>query len=231
MASNALDEALADTVRTVTTRPSGTDAAQTVNDLVPETSGALTESISELSRRVDGLREVAVGQTETVGANTQAILQNTVVQSSGGARDAIRTAGQVASGILQNALPLAPLVSAVGRLFRGREPEPPPALTTYIAPSPIHLEAANGELSYAGLRPVSSGQLGRARSIAPAYDNSSFNVSSQAPLPQTVTAPQITVQVQAMDSRSFLDHSHDIARAVREAMLNTHPINDVINDL
>ena len=44
-------------------------------------------------------------------------------------------------------------------------------------------------------------------------------------------APQITVQVQAMDSRSFLDHSHDIAQAVREAMLNMHALNDVINDL
>ena len=30
---------------------------------------------------------------------------------------------------------------------------------------------------------------------------------------------QITVQVQAMDSQSFLDHSNDIAVAVRQAML------------
>ncbi len=43
--------------------------------------------------------------------------------------------------------------------------------------------------------------------------------------------PQITIQVQAMDSRSFLDHSHDIAQAVREAMLNLHALNDVVNDL
>jgi hypothetical protein len=47
----------------------------------------------------------------------------------------------------------------------------------------------------------------------------------------TSMAPQITVQVQAMDSRSFLDHSEDIARAVREAMLNSHGINDVITEL
>jgi hypothetical protein len=45
------------------------------------------------------------------------------------------------------------------------------------------------------------------------------------------TTPQITVQVQAMDSRSFLDHSEDIARAVRQAMLNSHGINDVITEL
>jgi hypothetical protein len=44
-------------------------------------------------------------------------------------------------------------------------------------------------------------------------------------------ATQITVQVQAMDSRSFLDHSEDIAQAVRQAMLNSHGINDVITEL
>ena len=44
-------------------------------------------------------------------------------------------------------------------------------------------------------------------------------------------APQVTIQVSAMDSRSFLDHSQDIAQAVRDAMLNMHSINDVISDI
>jgi hypothetical protein len=43
--------------------------------------------------------------------------------------------------------------------------------------------------------------------------------------------PAITVNVQAMDSKSFLDHSHDIARAVREAMLNSNSLNDVVSEL
>jgi len=34
-----------------------------------------------------------------------------------------------------------------------------------------------------------------------------------------------------MDSRSFMDHSSDIAQAVRDAMLNMHSINDVISNL
>jgi hypothetical protein len=45
------------------------------------------------------------------------------------------------------------------------------------------------------------------------------------------SAPQVTVQVQAMDSQSFMDRSQDIAQAVRSAMLNMHSINDVITDL
>ena len=34
-----------------------------------------------------------------------------------------------------------------------------------------------------------------------------------------------------MDSQSFMDRSNDIASAVREAMLNNHPINGVVTDL
>ena len=41
---------------------------------------------------------------------------------------------------------------------------------------------------------------------------------------------QITVQVQAMDSQSFLDHSADIAMAVRQAMLESSVLNDVIRE-
>ncbi len=44
-------------------------------------------------------------------------------------------------------------------------------------------------------------------------------------------APAVTVQVQAIDSRSFLDHSDEIARAVREAILNAHSLGDVVSEL
>ena len=45
------------------------------------------------------------------------------------------------------------------------------------------------------------------------------------------SATQITVQVQAMDSQSFLDHSDDIAMAVRQAMLESTTLNDVIREV
>lgn len=43
-------------------------------------------------------------------------------------------------------------------------------------------------------------------------------------------AAQITVNVQAMDSRSFLDHREDIAAAVRQALLESHSLSDVIGE-
>jgi hypothetical protein len=44
-------------------------------------------------------------------------------------------------------------------------------------------------------------------------------------------APQVTVQVQTIDSKSFLDHSGDIANAVRHALLNGNSLSDVISEL
>jgi hypothetical protein len=44
-------------------------------------------------------------------------------------------------------------------------------------------------------------------------------------------AQQVTIQVNAMDSQSFLDHSEDIAQAVKAAMLSSSSLNDVIADL
>jgi hypothetical protein len=34
-----------------------------------------------------------------------------------------------------------------------------------------------------------------------------------------------------MDSQSFMDHSYEIAQAVRSAMLNMNSLNDVVSDL
>jgi len=48
---------------------------------------------------------------------------------------------------------------------------------------------------------------------------------------QSVAKAQITVQVQTMDSQSFLDHSADIAQAVRQAMLESSVLNDVVREV
>jgi hypothetical protein len=45
------------------------------------------------------------------------------------------------------------------------------------------------------------------------------------------TSPQVTIQVSAMDSQSFLDHSDQIAAAVKQAILNSNSLNDVISEL
>lgn len=85
------------------------------------------------------------------------------------------------------------------------------AVTPYIQPLPINLQAGFSGSSAGGASGVDYGEGGLPRQTTAA--------SAQQ---------QITVQVQAMDSQSFLDRSNDIAAAVRKAMLETSTLNDVI---
>jgi hypothetical protein len=46
----------------------------------------------------------------------------------------------------------------------------------------------------------------------------------------TPAIPSVVVNVNAIDSRSFLDHSASIADAVREALLSSHSLNDILRE-
>lgn len=107
-----------------------------------------------------------------------------------------------------------PIASLFAKLFGGGKAEPPPALPAFAPNAPVQIEAAVAGAD-AGFTDVTYGADGLPKR-APAI-----------PVP----APAITVNVQAMDSRSFLDHSEEIARAVREAMLHTNSLNDVVGEL
>jgi hypothetical protein len=143
----------------------------------------------------------------------------------------------------------------------GKSPEAPPPLEKFELPPPIRVEAAldrtgdtylvdrgrgdeirrlpvlNPQRSEPAQRPMVDVPLealglstsdGWQAGVRGATINGSRRVTGELAAP---SAPQITVNVQAMDSRSFLDRREDIARAVREAMLQSHGVNDVVNDL
>jgi hypothetical protein len=98
---------------------------------------------------------------------------------------------------------LSPVISGLASLFSGGQNSPPP-VSIYTPPPAVAISGA--------LTPASSGGT-----------QTTSNTSS--------TTAHVTVNVNAMDSQSFLDRSTDIANAVREAMLNMHPINNVIANL
>ena len=141
-------------------------------------------------------------------------------------------------GLLGGGL-LGDLFSGIEGLFGGGQSQPP-APVQYVAPQSQDFELATGggqtgdavynQLGNPQVAPVTEPALSGLESLsAPSGQASSpattgSNSSSQS-------TPQVTVNVQAMDSQSFLDRSQDIAQAVRQAMLNMHSINDVINDL
>lgn len=127
------------------------------------------------------------------------------------------------SKVFTSGLGLVPLLSGLFGLFGGGGQDAPSPLVKYAMPDKIYFQGAD---LGANILSADYDQMGMPRAYAPA--------PAAAPSGSATTAgaaPQILVNVQAMDSRSFLDHSSEIAQAVRQAMLNLNSINDVVNDL
>jgi len=170
--------------------------------------------VKELSFQLEQLRGASLTQAEAVSENTAAVIENTAAQARGGGESRLATAGRTAASVLASGLGLSPLLRGLAGLLGGGRQESAPVLTPYVQPPSIRFE---GEIrrGQSGT-PVAAG--GREEAWGGALRGAGGPVN-------------ITVQVQAMDSRSFLDHSEEIARAVREAMLNSHALNDVVNEL
>lgn len=189
-------------------RRRGIPSPGTIASGVSGNGGDLTNSLSQAGREIAQLRSAFQQQADLITANTQAVQGNTSAQ---GSHSAASTVGHLASGLFGGALGfLSPVISGIASLF-GSGGSAPPVLPVYTPPAPISIGGI--------LHSNPAGPQSNAGSPAPAQNNTQ-NYS-----------PQITVQVNAMDSQSFMDRSNDIASAVREAMLNNHPINGVVTDL
>jgi hypothetical protein len=152
--------------------------------------------------------QVIDAQTQATAANTDALAQGSQGQGSSAGKDVSDALG-AASSFLGGGLSLSPLISLFSSLFGGGQSQPAP-LVPFSLPPALNLESTTSGQS------VDWGENGLPRSAGGSGTNQ---------------GQQITVQVQAMDSQSFLDHSDDIAQAVRQAMLNMNSINDVITSL
>jgi len=138
--------------------------------------------------------------------------------------DGAVTAGSVAKSVLESGLGIVPLVTGLFGLFSGRTEEAAPAIQKYAMPQAISFESADS-----GGRLVASDrdQTGASR----VYQQQGGSGDGSTAVGQTAGGSQITVNVQAMDAKSFMDHSSEIAQAVRGAMLNMSSINDVLGEL
>jgi len=195
----------------------GKTMLEAVKAAIPQLPSGLSEGILSVAQQVGMFRAIAQQQVETVAENTQALLLNTVAQQAGGAASTASSIAGTAARTLGGGLGLVSLVSSIVGLFRGDKQEAPAELPTYTAPESIHFEGAAPHTAGMPILPVDYGQDGLPRQFR----------GTAAP----VYAPAVTVQVQAMDSRSFLDHSDEIARAVREAILNAHALGSVVSEL
>jgi hypothetical protein len=124
--------------------------------------------------------------------------------------------------VIKSGFGVSPIISGLIDLFTGSD-QPAP-LFKYALPPSIAFQAAE---TRDGLSSADYDQAGVAR----AYAKTPLPRSPEGENGRGSTSQQITVNVSAMDARSFLDRSGDIALAVREAMLNLNSINDVVNEL
>jgi hypothetical protein len=154
--------------------------------------------------------QVIDSQTQATAANTDALAQSSQAKSSSGSGGSASDVLGTASSVLGGGLSLMPLVSLFSSLFGGGQSQQPAPLVPFSLPPSLNLESTTNN------QDVVWGENGLPRSAGSSGSNA---------------GQQITVQVQAMDSQSFLDHSDDIAQAVRQAMLNMNSINDVITSL
>ncbi|MBZ5579460.1 MAG: hypothetical protein LAP40_23115 [Acidobacteriia bacterium] len=127
------------------------------------------------------------------------------------------------SKVFTSGLGLAPLIGGLFGLFGGGGQADPPPLVKYTMPEQLSFQ---GSALGSDIGSADYDQFGVPRAFGGPGDGSSTGRSTSAGTP-----PQITVNVQAMDSRSFLDHSTEIAQAVRQAMLTLSSVNDVVSDL
>lgn len=210
---------------------SAPDAPGLVQQLVMDSQAVPAES--RISTSDTGLSGVLESASAEIAARPQsAPVSRTKPQTTqSGTGDSTATViARTALSVLT--LGAVPLISGLVHLFGGGTPEPPPPLIPYSLPPSIQFEAANPHGS-TGFETATYSQEGLPRipgsSGGAASDTALSNGAAKATT-QSAGTPQITIQVNAMDSRSFLDHSSEIAQAVREAMLNMHSLNDVVSD-
>jgi len=190
-----------------------------------EIAASLSDTVKQLSE-LQGSSAPQAASSSTSSASTT---------SSGGI-----SAESIVSTVLESGLGMVPLVVGLLGLFAGGGTPAPPTLEKYAMPERQYFEGADTGSDVSG---ADYDQMGMPRAYSAAPDATSAQTSGSASpggsssgsgVPSGLGgagAAQITVNVQAMDSQSFLDHSSEIAQAVRDAMLNSNSINDVVNNL
>jgi hypothetical protein len=200
---------------------------QSTGSAVNESGGA---SSSQQTAGEPGVIDVSAeaGSRAYTSPTTYAVYPNSSAGSGGGGGTNILS---LATSALGGGLGIIPLVTGLMGLFGGSS-EPPP-LEKYMMPDQLWLTGAD---TANGIQDADYDQFGMPRLYSDATSgtsqqlSSSLTTSSASSSSSTASSP-ISVTIQAMDSQSFLDRSSDIAQAVRQAMLTSNSINDVVNDL
>ena len=192
----------------------------------------------------------AASGLSVLSGTTAASTVTSAAKTGGGLGSAV---SEIASSMITNAFGMAPVIRSIAGLFGGGPKQTVPPIP-FSMPAAINLERSlnGGSGAISDLRHTSmgfaesitdggytqvSGPIWSETSPGSPYetgdtaDSSVRSVGRLTTAKNAPSAPTINIQVSAMDSRLFLDHSSQIAQAVREAMLNMHSLNDFVSEL
>jgi len=177
---------------------------------------SMSDEIAKLAEQVQQLQSANQAASESIQGSSRTMAR----EGSSSGSSAGSLIGNTVLDAFEAGLGLSPLISGIVSLFsRSGESSTTAPLTKFVMPPSIQID---GGVSEAG-------------GPAFAVDKPQGGLPRAAPgggqtVGQSVAKAQITVQVQTMDSQSFLDHSADIAQAVRQAMLESSVLNDVVRE-
>ena len=187
------------------------DGASAISIPAGASQNSLADAVALSTSQLAQVRSAVESQLALLTENTRALSENTTAKSVGSA--ATNVAGSMLNTILGGGL-LGPVISGLTSLFGGgNQSESVTPLVKFALPSPVQF---NDGLQGGASSAVDYGQNDQPRLV---------NAGAAS------AAQQITVNVTAMDSRSFLDHSSEIASAVRRAILESSSLNDVIGEM
>ena len=190
------------------------NAAELTERMLAGVAGKLSEQASSLGEKLSELARASQSQARTLEDNTAALGQNSLSRAGEAVKSAVSSIGGFSA--LSMGPALLPLITGIAKLFGGSKAETASSpVADYAWPAPLRVEAGIGG---GGVHYDANG--------APRFD---ARGGAGTTLP-TRWAPEINIQVQAIDSRSFMDHSEEIARAVRAAMLESHMLSDVVSE-
>ena len=188
---------------------------QVLKDAVAPLAQALNVSpletqVTRLSQQIGRIQTLGQAVSSAAATNTHNVVTQTIqavnpalVRGGGSGQNLLSGLG-IVTGI-------SPLIHGLFSLFGvGGGGQPAPAFVPFALPQSVSVQAGVGSAAPGSIFAVEQGQGSVPRAV------------------QQAQAPQVTVQVQALDSQSILDRSGDIAAAVRQAMLESSILNDVI---
>ncbi len=188
-------------------------------------SSVLTSLVGELDKNVAGLANnfadlnqnasstvVSLGKALSPSVATAASNQTSNSSSASAVLNSINPLSPRGGSSFLSSLVLGPIFRGLFSLFSGDDDRPEPVLNPFVAPQRAFTQIDSN--------------LGPGERGAPLRTDSLGNTRGTP----TTPAP-IQISIQALDARSILDRSDEIASAVRQAMLTNHSINESLTEL